>query len=454
MNKLVIFDLDGVLIDSKEIHYRTLNTALGQFNPSYIIEREEHLKYYDGLTTQTKLDLLSERKQLPKALHSQIWELKQHLTSESFSSLLSDVKIIEICKWLKAQDFKIAVATNSIRQTTKIILLRLGIMEYVDVFVTNQDVSKPKPHPEMYWRCMTLTGCIPKNTLIVEDSPVGREGARNSGAHVCEVNDTNDVTLERIQHSLNKINNVQDTEPWVDETLNVLIPMAGLGSRFVSAGYSLPKPLIDVKGKPMIQLVVENLNIKANYIFIIQREHYEKFNLKYLFNIMTPNNQVILVDTITDGAARTTLLAKGLLDNNNPLLIANSDQFVEWSPKDIMYRAVTDKVDAGILTFKSSHSKWSYAKLSKNGYVERVAEKEVISDDATCGIYYWKHGKDYIKYAEQMISKNIRVNNEFYVCPVFNEAIADEKRVKTFPVTKMWGLGTPEDLQFFLDNHK
>ena len=454
MNKLVIFDLDGVLIDSKEIHYQTLNNALGHFDSQYIIGREEHLKYYDGLTTQTKLDLLTEKKQVPKNLHSQIWELKQQLTFDAFSNLQPDVKLIEICKWLKSERFKIAVATNSIRQTTKIILLRLGIMEYIDVFVTNQDVSRPKPHPEMYWRCMTLTDCVPKNTLIVEDSPVGREGARNSGAHLCEVNDCNDVTKERIRNSLAKINNSQNTEPWVDETLNVLIPMAGLGSRFANAGYSFPKPLIDVRGKPMIQVVVDNLNVKANYIFIVQREHYEKYSLKYLFNMMAPNNQIIFVDKVTDGAARTTLLAKDLIDNNNPLLIANSDQFVEWSSKEVLYQAVTDKVDAGMLTFKSTHPKWSYAKLGTHGLVEQVAEKEVISDEATCGVYYWKHGKDYVKYAEQMISKDIRVNNEFYVCPVFNEAIADGKRVKIFSVNRMWGLGTPEDLQFFLANHK
>jgi HAD superfamily hydrolase (TIGR01509 family) len=454
MNKLVIFDLDGVLIDSKEIHYQALNNALRKFNPLYIIEREEHLKYYDGLTTQTKLDLLTERKNLPKTLHSQVWELKQHLTFEAFSSLQIDIKLIGICKWLKSQGFKVAVATNSIRQTTKIILLRLGIMEYVDIFVTNQDVSRPKPHPEMYWKCMTLTDCIPKNTLIVEDSPVGREGARNSGAHVCEVNDTNDVTLERIIYSLAKNNNVEAKEPWVDETLNVLIPMAGLGSRFSTAGYSFPKPLIDVRGKPMIQVVVDNLNVKAKFIYIVQREHYDKYNLKYLFNMITPNNQVIFVDKVTDGAARTTLLARDLIDSNNPLLIANSDQYVEWSSKEVLYAALTDRVDAGMLTFKSTHPKWSYAKVGENGIVERVAEKEVISDDATCGIYYWKHGCDYVKYAEQMISKNIRVNNEFYVCPVFNEAIADGKRVKIFPIDNMWGLGTPEDLNFFLANHK
>lgn len=454
MNKLVIFDLDGVLIDSKEIHYQTLNAALNSFSPAYVISREEHLKHYDGLTTKTKLDILSEKQSLPKALHSQIWELKQKLTFNAFSNLHPDPKLIEVCSWLQDAGFKIAVATNSIRKTTMIILLRLGILQFIDVFVTNQDVTRAKPHPEMYWRCMTLLDTIPANTLIVEDSPIGREGARNSGAHVCEVNDCNDVTLDRIKHAITKLNSEDVASPWIDETLNVLIPMAGLGSRFANAGYSFPKPLIDVRGKPMIQVVVENLNVKANFIFVVQREHYEKYSLKYLFNIMAPNNQVVFVDQVTEGAACTTLLAKHLINTKNPLLIANSDQFVEWNSKHALYAFVADKVDAGMLTFKSTHPKWSYAKVDETGYVSQVAEKEVISNEATCGIYYWKHGSDYVQYAENMISKNIRVNNEFYVCPVFNEAIQSSKKVKTSHVDKMWGLGTPEDLQFFLANHK
>jgi hypothetical protein len=103
-------------------------------------------------------------------------------------------------------------------------------------------------------------------------------------------------------------------------------------------------------------------------------------------------------------------------------------------------------VDAGILTFYAKDAKWSYAEADDNGIVSKVAEKEVISDHATCGVYYWKHGRDYVKYAKQMITKNIRTNNEFYVCPVFNEAIADGKKVKIFPTMNMYGLGTPQDL--------
>lgn len=236
--------------------------------------------------------------------------------------------------------------------------------------------------------------------------------------------------------------------------MNVLIPMAGHGSRFSQAGYTFPKPLIEVNGKPMIQVVVENLNIDAHYVFIVQKEHYEKYQLKYMLNMIAPGCDVVQVDGVTEGAACTTLLARNIIDNNEPLVIANSDQYVEWDSNECLYAFTADGVDAGILTFNSVHPKWSYARLDDRGFVAEVAEKRPISDLATVGIYYWKRGSDYVKYADQMIKKNVRTNNEFYVCPVFNEAIADGKLVRVKNIKKMWGIGTPEDLQTYLEAHK
>ena len=237
--------------------------------------------------------------------------------------------------------------------------------------------------------------------------------------------------------------------------MNILIPMAGAGSRFEKAGYTFPKPLIDVGGKPMIQVVVDNLNIDAKHIFIVQKEHYKKYNLKYLLNLITDNNcEIVQVDGVTEGAACTTLLAKKYIDNDEPLLIANSDQFVEWDSNEFMYSMTADNVDGGILTFKATHPKWSFVKLGDDGFVSEVAEKKPISDIATVGVYYWKKGSDYIKYAEQMVEKDIRTNNEFYVCPVYNESILDGKKIRIFNINKMWGLGTPEDLDAYLKNYE
>ena len=232
--------------------------------------------------------------------------------------------------------------------------------------------------------------------------------------------------------------------------MNILIPMAGAGSRFEQAGYTFPKPLIEIHGKPMIQKVVENLNIDGRYIFLVQKQHYEKYALKYLLPLIAPGCEIIQVDGVTEGAACTTLLAKKFIDNDAPLITANSDQFIEfldetWS-KEL-------SGDGGMLTFTATHPKWSFAKV-EDGLVTEVAEKKPISDTATVGVYYWSKGSDYVKYAEQMIEKDIRVNKEFYVCPVFNEAIQDGKQIKTIPIKKMWGLGTPEDLRYFLTYYK
>jgi dTDP-glucose pyrophosphorylase len=204
----------------------------------------------------------------------------------------------------------------------------------------------------------------------------------------------------------------------------------------------------------MIQLVVENLNIEANYIFVVQKEHRKKYNLDTLLNLIAPNCKIVEVEGITEGAACTALLAKDFINNENPLFFANSDQFVEWDSNEFMYKMNETEADGGIVTFKATHPKWSFAKINSEGFVIEVAEKNPISDIATVGYYFWKHGSDFVKFAEEMIEKNIRVNNEYYVCPVFNQAIENGKKIRTFEIPKMWGLGTPEDLNVYFNRKK
>ena len=450
MIKLIIFDLDGVLVDARELHYNALNKALESIDKKYVINREEHLSTYDGLSSTKKLNLLTKNKKLPKELHDSVWRVKQEMTRQIIDGFSVDSRIQSILRSLKSEGYAIACATNSIRETAKLQLIRKGFFEYIDFMYSNQDVKNPKPNSEMYMRCMIKAGVNPNETLIVEDSHIGRKGAIASGGVLCGVKNTTEVTYDKIKKYIKESNN--EIKPkWQGGKMNVLIPMAGAGSRFEQMGYTFPKPLIDVTGKPMIQMVTENLNIEAKYIYIVQKEHYEKYNLKYLLNLITNNNcEIVQIDSLTEGAACTTLLAKEFIDNDEPLLIANSDQVVEWDSNEFMYSMVADNVDGGILTFEATHPKWSFAKLGNDGFVSEVAEKKPISNIATAGIYYWAHGSNYVKYAEQMIEKDIRTNNEFYVCPVYNEAIQDGKKVKVFQIEKMWGLGTPEDLEVFL----
>lgn len=450
--KLIIFDLDGVLVDAKNIHYEALNDALGS---EYSITWDEHLSKYDGLKTRQKLDMLTNEKGLPVDIHDDVWNRKQIITLQQLSEIKPSNVLIKCFSNLVNDGYKIAVCSNSIRKTVLTVLSKLDLMEYIDYIVSNEDVRNSKPHPEMYWKAISMMKCLPDEVLIVEDSPHGLMAASRANSHILRVKSPDDVTYENVNTKIKNIemNKSKDIPKWTDENLNILIPMAGAGSRFQQAGYTFPKPLIEVNGKPMIQVVVENLNIDANYIYVVQKEHREKYNLDTLLNLITPNCKIVEVDGITEGAACTALLAKEYIDNDNPLFFANSDQFVEWDSNEFMYKMNETKCDGGIVTFKSTHPKWSFARIDDKGYVLEVAEKNPISDNATVGYYWWKKGSSFVEYAEQMIERDIRVNNEFYVCPVFNQAIEHDQKIRTFNVEKMWGLGTPEDLDYFLKHY-
>lgn len=237
--------------------------------------------------------------------------------------------------------------------------------------------------------------------------------------------------------------------------LNIVIPMAGKGSRFQEAGYAFPKPLIDINGETMIEVVIRNLkpNCEHKFIFICQREHYEKYDLHNVLKNATNNNfEVVLLNGITQGAACTVLTAAQFINSDDELIIANSDQFVEFDINDFVAEARRGDKDGLIMTFKASHPKWSYARVDDSENVLEVAEKKVISDKATVGIYYIKKGSDFVAGAQSMIHKDIRHNNEFYVCPVYNELILNGEKIYIYNVDawKMHGLGTPEDLNVFL----
>jgi NDP-sugar pyrophosphorylase family protein len=234
--------------------------------------------------------------------------------------------------------------------------------------------------------------------------------------------------------------------------MKVLIPMAGEGSRFVKEGYTFPKPLIDVNGRPMIQTVVENLDFDCEYIFLVRKAHIDQYGgiIDTLARITNGNFTYIPVDGLTEGAACTALLAEEQINTDEDLLIANSDQFIEYEPQNFNMLKNLTTVDAMVFTFNAVHPKWSFVKTNSRGYIIEVAEKKPISNIATCGIYWYRRGSDFVKYAKQMVEKNVRVNNEFYIAPVYNELIGAGKTLIPFYVSEMWGIGTPEDLRRFL----
>jgi NDP-sugar pyrophosphorylase family protein len=246
--------------------------------------------------------------------------------------------------------------------------------------------------------------------------------------------------------------------------MNICIPLAGRGQRFVDAGYKDPKPFIPIKGKPMIQWVIENLDFtdqEMAFTFIVQKEHCEKYKFdSRIINIIencygsrvANRTNIIQIDYITEGAACTVLKARNIINTEEDLLIANSDQYMNWSSSLFEDGLIQTNADGCIPVFHCTHPKWSYAELDAKGNVVRVKEKEPISTYATTGLYWFKYGSDFVWAADEMINKNIRVNNEFYVCPVYNELIIPKnKKITVFPIPTfaMHGLGTPEDLEEF-----
>jgi NDP-sugar pyrophosphorylase family protein len=234
--------------------------------------------------------------------------------------------------------------------------------------------------------------------------------------------------------------------------------MAGRGSRFADAGYTLPKPLIQIHGVPMIKVVVENLAPKQEhrFIFVAQQEHIDKYDLTPKLKSYAKNVEVIGINGITEGQVCTALLAKEFFNNDEPLMNANSDQYIDFDISEYLDAMASRKLDGMIMTMKSQDPKWSYAKTDESGIVVETAEKKVISPDATVGIFNFAKGSDLVRSAEQMIKDNIRVNNEFYTCPCYNYLVREGKKIGIYPIGEeyngMYGLGIPKDLDFFI-NH-
>ena len=241
--------------------------------------------------------------------------------------------------------------------------------------------------------------------------------------------------------------------------LNIVVPMAGAGSRFSKAGFKDPKPLIPIFGKPMIQLVVNNLSpaIEHRFIFICQRAHVAEYGLKEKLSSYAPGCILIELDGLTEGAACTVLAAKPWIDNADALMIANSDQFVDADINVYLDHMGKHHLDGLIMTMTATDPKWSFAAVDPVGKVTRVAEKEPISSEATVVIYNFKHGKDFVRAAEDMIAKNLRSNGEFYVAPVYNQLIERGLHIGVWNIgddagNGMHGLGTPADLAIFQAN--
>ena len=238
--------------------------------------------------------------------------------------------------------------------------------------------------------------------------------------------------------------------------LNIVIPMAGRGHRFAQEGFKDPKPLIDIKGKRMIEVVINNLKVTCDhrFIFVCQGAHVRAYDFYSIFEKVTDKFEVVEIDGITDGAAVTVLKAREYIDSSVPLMIANSDQWIDADIDHYLSDIEKRKLDGSMMTMKATDPKWSYAKLAENGFVTEVVEKQVVSDEATTGIYNFARGSDFCKAADYMIEENIRSHGEFYVAPVYTYLAEKGAKIGIYNIggesNGMYGFGIPSDLRKFL----
>ena len=263
-----------------------------------------------------------------------------------------------------------------------------------------------------------------------------------------------DVYLDDLAHPFTSWEKIKKQD-FDDQKVNILIPMAGAGSRFVKAGFNSPKPLIDVSGEPMISWAMKSFDFLdkfKNYqlIFVILDVHDKEYNLgnelKKLFGV---KSKIIILDKVTRGQAETCLMAREYIDNYNKLFIYNCDTYSITK----MWKVIETEDPDGILgCFKSDDPKYSFVKLDQYDFVCETAEKKVISNLATNGMYYFKRGSDFVSSAETMIRNAITCNNEFYVAPCYNELLKSGKKIKTVLTDDNHVMGTPEELEHFINS--
>ena len=233
---------------------------------------------------------------------------------------------------------------------------------------------------------------------------------------------------------------------------NILVPMAGLGSRFIKEGFKVPKQLINIKDKHLIDISLDCLDYEGcNLIFVVRDETVYNFHMDDLLRKKFGDDiKVVVLDKLTDGSVCSCLYAEEYIDNDAPLIIHTLD--IEFRP--VFNPHIMNDLDGDglLLTFKSNSANYSYAKVNENGFVTETAEKKAISNDACVGIYGFKKGSDFCKYAREMIERDLRTKNEFYISPLYNLLIEDGKKIRTEPVDKMHVFGTPDEFHFYKDN--
>lgn len=438
-----LFDLDGVLVNTANIQYDSTIKAISKYvNISLLKNQNIDNILKSTITTINKLDYLIKENIISDKDKLNIYNEKKIIANNCFNDLTVDNEKVKLFSFLKNKKCKIAVVTNGNKNSAIIILKALGLYQFLDLLITNEDVVNSKPHSEPFIKAISYFGGNLENFIIFEDSEIGLKSANGTGCKVYKVDNPIDINISLIKQ-LNNLNR------------NILIPAAGLGSRYINRGFKLQKPLIELENKTLIEHAISSLNIEGNYIFVIRKiDNNSNIELIKALRNIQPECKVIEIDYITEGSASTCYLAKEFIDNNDELIISNCDQILKWDSKK--YLEYSSNYDCSVLTYKSNEDKNSFIKTDENNIGIEIREKEVISENALVGVHYFKKGSDFIKSYEYIFKNNIKFKNEYYVSTVCNDLITKGKKVLNYPFQKneiYYSTGTPEDYFKYMRIH-
>lgn len=462
--RLVVFDLDGVLVESRDLHYEALNRALEEeAGAQYVISRDEHEHVYDGLSTNQKLQMLGVAKGLPRDLHKNVWTKKQEYTESLVKEvLLPSDNILNAITALKQMCLPVCVASNCIKSSVQTILTHVGLIQHVDVYLSNEDVDNAKPSPDIYQKACNIFGVDPSCTLVVEDSTKGFEAASRAGCHLLRVTNPNDVTASSVK------SRIQELET-LTEDVTVVLPLAGPYPEIWQARETPEMPIFlsDVGGESILEIVGKSLLSRryiTKYIFIVKESAANAFDIDSLcaraVNFAPLKIVKIKTDTLSSIHSILQVPAEFIAENT-PLLVADGHHLPVWRQGQSLDDLLGSHSDASLTAFQSIDPRFSYVRLNTNSrfnsdirskqgpnsLIEVTMESRPSSNLACSGLYYFKQARYFLKAAEAVIQANQRWLGRFYTAQLFNKLVEDGLEAEALHLTNSWSLRNVNEVQ-------
>lgn len=444
----IVFDLDGTLVETRDLHKRALNAAILKVaGLSFVISDDEHAARFDGLSTAQKLRMLNIHKGLAPEMNKAIWDAKQLLTDELVrKEVRPDERIVTMFKTLRAMGFPIGVASNCIRSSVDLILKQIGLYDLVDMSLSNDDVEQAKPAPDLYLRAAKSFGTMPDRLLVIEDAPFGWQAALMAGAHLTRVSCPDDVTLEAV---LGRVGELNAAKP----PITVIVPLAGEHTVVHTAQggrQALHPCTYDVAGVAALQHALRSLASRRHprkIVFVVRgNELPDSLLLKCA---EYGPCAVVRLDAPSRGAACSAIAAAAHIHPDAPMLIFDGCHVVEWGDNHDIDTLLEARTDAAITVVHSTDSRWAYVDVDAEMNVLQVQEKLPISRLACTGLYLWKTGASFLHDAQASVQKNARMQGRFYIAPVLNELLMRAGTVSTVEVRQMLSLRTPAEIREF-----